>query len=134
MEVRWVEVSLKVDDRQVEVILVALHFRGRPEAVASGVVVTGIFSVCHKDASMLFDLGSMYSYVSLYFGSYLGMSCNYFFMFLFMCLCLLEIQFVVDRDYPLCFVTINGYDTTIDLLSLDMVDFEVIHGFNWLSP
>lgn len=31
-------------------------------------------------------------------------------------------------------VTVNGYDTIVDLLLLDMVDFEVILGMDLLSP
>ncbi|XP_075082100.1 uncharacterized protein LOC107791632 [Nicotiana tabacum] len=31
-------------------------------------------------------------------------------------------------------VTINGFDTIVDLLLLDMVDFDVILGMDWLSP
>lgn len=37
---------------------------GRTNAIASDDVITCIFSVCHKDASVLFDFSSTYSYVS----------------------------------------------------------------------
>ncbi|XP_015081327.1 uncharacterized protein LOC107024922 [Solanum pennellii] len=42
-------------------------FRGRPEAEASDAVITGIIPVCHRPATVLFDPGSNYSYVSTYF-------------------------------------------------------------------
>ena len=45
----------------------------RPEAESSDVVITGTILVCDRDASMLFDPGSTYSYVSSYFAPYLGM-------------------------------------------------------------
>lgn len=36
---------------------------------------------------------------------------------------------IIDRVYPSCLVTINGYDTIVDLL-LDMMDFEVNFGMD----
>lgn len=41
---------------------------------------------------------------------------------------------VVDRIYQSCVVTFYGYETREDLLLLDMNDFEVILGMDWLSP
>lgn len=46
----------------------------RTEVVASDSVITGIVLVCHRDASVLFDPGSTYSYVSSYFVPHLGVS------------------------------------------------------------
>ena len=40
---------------------------------------------------------------------------------------------VVDRVYQLCTVTLMGYDTHADLKVLDMIDFDVILGMDWLS-
>ena len=40
---------------------------------------------------------------------------------------------VVDRVYRLCTVTLMGYDTHADLKVLDMIDFDVILGMDWLS-
>ena len=31
-------------------------------------------------------------------------------------------------------MTIQGYDTRADLIMLDMIDFDVILGMDWLSP
>ncbi|XP_070006021.1 uncharacterized protein [Nicotiana sylvestris] len=41
---------------------------------------------------------------------------------------------VVDRVYRSCLVTIRGFETREDLLLLDMVDFDIILGMDWLSP
>ncbi|XP_070040040.1 uncharacterized protein [Nicotiana tomentosiformis] len=41
---------------------------------------------------------------------------------------------VVDRVYRSCIVTLYGYETRADLLLLDMTDFEVILGMDWLFP
>ncbi|XP_070050632.1 uncharacterized protein [Nicotiana tomentosiformis] len=49
-------------------------FLGRTEAIASDVVITVMVPICHRDASILFDPGSNYSYVSSYFAPYLDIS------------------------------------------------------------
>lgn len=41
---------------------------------------------------------------------------------------------VVDQVLRSCLVTIQGYDTRADLIMLDMIDFDVILGMDWLSP
>ncbi|XP_070020573.1 uncharacterized protein [Nicotiana sylvestris] len=41
---------------------------------------------------------------------------------------------VVNRVYRLCMVIIGGLETHVDLILLDMVDFDVILGMDWLSP
>ncbi|XP_070055260.1 uncharacterized protein [Nicotiana tomentosiformis] len=41
---------------------------------------------------------------------------------------------VVDRVYRSCIVTLCGYKTRADILLLDMTNFEVILGMDWLSP
>ena len=40
---------------------------------------------------------------------------------------------VVDQVYRLCTVTLMGYDTHADLKVLEMIDFDVILGMDWLS-
>ncbi|XP_070026259.1 uncharacterized protein [Nicotiana sylvestris] len=41
---------------------------------------------------------------------------------------------IVDCVYRSCVVTIGSLETSIDLLLLDMVDFDVILGMDWLLP
>ncbi|XP_070013593.1 uncharacterized protein [Nicotiana sylvestris] len=41
---------------------------------------------------------------------------------------------VVDWIYRSCVVIFYGFKTRVDLLLLDMIDFEVILGMDWLSP
>ena len=41
---------------------------------------------------------------------------------------------IVDRVYRSYVVTIGSLETSVDLLLLDMVDFDVILGMDWLSP
>ncbi|XP_070019421.1 uncharacterized protein [Nicotiana sylvestris] len=42
--------------------------------------------------------------------------------------------FVVDPIYRSCMFTIGSLEASIDLLLLDMVDFDVTLGINWLLP
>lgn len=41
---------------------------------------------------------------------------------------------VVDQVLRSYLVSIKGYDTRDDFIVLDMVDFDVIFGMDWLSP
>lgn len=41
---------------------------------------------------------------------------------------------VVDRIYTSYMVIVQKYDTWVDLIVLDMVDFNIILGIAWLSP
>ncbi|XP_070042575.1 uncharacterized protein [Nicotiana tomentosiformis] len=49
-------------------------FSARPDIVASDTVITCIISVCRRDAWVLFDPGSTYSYVSSLFAHFLGVT------------------------------------------------------------
>ncbi|XP_069150379.1 uncharacterized protein [Solanum lycopersicum] len=98
---------------------------GRPEAEASDAVITGIIPVCHRSATVLFDPGSTYSYVSTYFAPSLDILCES----LDLPICVstpVGDSVVVDRVYCLCTVTLMGCDTHADLKVLDMIDFDVI--------
>ncbi|XP_070039739.1 uncharacterized protein [Nicotiana tomentosiformis] len=93
----------------------------------------GIVSVFHRDALVLFDPGSTYSYVSSYFASYLVVSRDSLSAPMYVST-LVGDSFSVDRVYRLCEVTIGSLETSVDLLLLDMVDFDVILGMDWLPP
>ncbi|XP_070049823.1 uncharacterized protein [Nicotiana tomentosiformis] len=108
-------------------------FPTRPDVVASDAVITCIVSVCHREASILFDPGSTYSYVSSYFAHYLDMPCE----FLVSPVCVstpVGDIITVDHMYRSCVVTIGELETRVDFLLLGMVDFDVILGMDWLSP
>ncbi|XP_070014958.1 uncharacterized protein [Nicotiana sylvestris] len=105
----------------------------RPDAIASDTVVTCIVSVCHKDAFVLFDLGSTYSYVSSYFARYLDMPRESLVSFFYVST-LVGDTIIVDRVYQSCVVAIGGLEISVDLLLLSKVDFDVILGMDWLSP
>ena len=41
---------------------------------------------------------------------------------------------IVEKVYRSCLVTFVGRNTYVDLIILEMVDFDVIVGMTWLSP
>lgn len=104
----------------------------RQDAQASNAVVTGTLSVCSQDAHVLFDPGATYSFVSLYFAPRLGKSSSF-----------LDETLVVTTPvgnnvlaksvYYSCDVSIEGKVLPADLVVLNMVDFDVILGMDWLS-
>ncbi|XP_070032769.1 uncharacterized protein [Nicotiana tomentosiformis] len=103
-------------------------FPARPKAESSYALITGIVPVCHRDVSVLFDPGSIYSYVFSYFSTYLVVPRDY----LIASVCVDSVM--VDHVYHSCVVTIGSLETSLNLLHLDMVDFDVILGMDWLSP
>ncbi|XP_070003258.1 uncharacterized protein [Nicotiana sylvestris] len=80
----------------------------RPDALASDSIIRGIISVGGRDASPL----GIPVHVSTPVGD----------------------SVVVDRIYQSCGITFCGFETSADLLLLDMIDFEIILGMDWLSP
>ncbi|XP_070054523.1 uncharacterized protein [Nicotiana tomentosiformis] len=104
----------------------------RPDAVTSDVVITGIIYVCGRDSSILFDPGSTYSYVSSLFSHYLGISHESLGAFVYVSTPVGN-SVIVDWVYRSHVVTFCGYETRVDLLLLDMTNFEVILGMDWLS-
>ena len=108
-------------------------FPGRSEAETSDAFITGNLLVCDCMASILFDPGSTFSYVSSSFATGLDLYCD-----------LLDIPIrvstpvgesvIVEKVYRSCLVTFVGSNTYVDLIILEMVDFDVILGMTWLSP
>ncbi|XP_069151997.1 uncharacterized protein [Solanum lycopersicum] len=102
-------------------------FPGRPEAEASNAVTTCIIPFCHRPATILFDAGSTYSYVSTYFAPSLDILCESLDLSIGVSTPIGD-SVVVDRVYRLCIVTLMGYDTHTDLNVLDIIDFDMILG------
>ncbi|XP_070032617.1 uncharacterized protein [Nicotiana tomentosiformis] len=81
----------------------------RQNAEASNKVITCILSVCGRPAYVLNDPGSTFSYVSTYFS--------------------IEFEKAPEQlKYPF-----EDRETLADLNLLDMVDFDIIDGMEWLS-
>ena len=82
---------------------------------------------------MLFDSISTFSYVSAYFSLDFGSSIKPLATSIRVST-LVEDSLVVDLEHQSCVVTFVGHDTWVDLIVLDMVDFDVILGMDWVSP
>ncbi|XP_070028720.1 uncharacterized protein [Nicotiana sylvestris] len=108
-------------------------FSARPDALASDAIITCIISVSGRYASVLFDPGSTYSYVSSMFSRFLAISPEPLGTSIHVSTPVGDSVFV-DRIYRSCVVTFYVFETREDLLLLDMIDFEVILGMDWLSP
>ncbi|XP_070014130.1 uncharacterized protein [Nicotiana sylvestris] len=108
-------------------------FPAIPEAKSFDAVIIGSVMVFHRDASVLFDPSSTYSYVLSYFNSYLDMSCDSLSTPIYVSMPIGD-SIMVDQVYHACFVTIRSCETRVDLLFLNMMDFDVILGMDWLSP
>ncbi|XP_070026438.1 uncharacterized protein [Nicotiana sylvestris] len=108
-------------------------FLARPDVVASDAVIACTNSVCGKDASVLFDPGSTYLYMSSLFAHFLDIPRESLGTFVYVSTPV-DDSLVVDQIYRSYVVTFYGYETRADLLLLDIIDFEVILGMDWLSP
>lgn len=112
------------------------HFYAAPARAtteASDDVITSTLLLCHQPATVLFDPGSTFSYVSVYFAPRLGMRSESLAEPIHVSTPVGE-SLVVDQVLRSCLVTIQGYDTRVDLILLDMVNFDLILGMDWLSP
>ncbi|XP_070052770.1 uncharacterized protein [Nicotiana tomentosiformis] len=108
-------------------------FSAIQDTVASDVVITSIISICGRDASVSFDPGSTYLYVSSLFAHFLDVPHES--LGTLVCVSTrVGDSVVVYRIYLSCVVTFCGYETRADFLLLDMTNFEVILGMDWLSP
>ncbi|XP_070020416.1 uncharacterized protein [Nicotiana sylvestris] len=105
----------------------------RTEAIASNSIITYIVLVCRRDASILFDSGSIYSYVSSYFAPHLGVSHDSLSSYVYISTPV-EDSIIVDRVYQSCVFALSGFEARAILLLLSMVDFDVTLGMDWLSP
>ncbi|XP_070018135.1 uncharacterized protein [Nicotiana sylvestris] len=104
----------------------------RQDAEASNVVVTCILSVCSFDALALIDPGSTHSYMSTYFALRFSRHPK-----------LLNDPFLVSTPvgesllaeyvYRACLIRVEGRDTLDDLIVLDMINFDMLMGMDWLS-
>ncbi|XP_070029363.1 uncharacterized protein [Nicotiana sylvestris] len=93
----------------------------------------GTILVCSRDALVLFYLGSIYSYVSSYFASYLVVPRDSLSAPIYVSTLVVD-SIMVDRVYRSCMVVTRDLETRVNILLLDMVDFDVILEMDWLSP
>ncbi|XP_070042840.1 uncharacterized protein [Nicotiana tomentosiformis] len=107
-------------------------FRARPEAESSDSIITVIVPVFHRDASVLFGLGSTYPYMSCYFSLYLIMPSDCLSAPVYVSTPVGD-SIIVDRVYYSCVISIEILETSVYILLLDIVDFDIILGMDWLQ-
>ena len=88
-------------------------FPGRSEAEASDAVITGNLLVCDCMASVLFDPGSTFSYVSSSFANGLNLHCELLDMPIRVSTPVGE-SVIVEKVYRSCLVTFVGRNTYVD--------------------
>ena len=84
-------------------------------------------------SSVLFDPDSTFSYVSSAFAKGLNLHCELLDMPIRVSTLVGE-SVIVEKVYRSCLVTFVGSNIYVDLVILEMVDFDVILGMTWLSP
>jgi hypothetical protein len=104
----------------------------RQDAQASNAVVTGILSICSQDAHVLFDPGATHSFVSLWFAPRLGKNSSSLDETLVVTTPAGDKLFA-ESVYRSCDVSVAGHILFADLVVMNMVDFDVILGMDWLS-
>lgn len=82
---------------------------------------------------ILFDSGSTYSQVSVRFALGLHLIYDILDSHVYRSTPIGD-SVVVTHVYHVCSVLFKGSRTWIDLISLDMLDFDIILGMTWLSP
>ena len=107
-------------------------FPGRSEAETSDAFITSNLLVCDCMASVLFDPGSIFSYVSSSFATGLDLHCDLLDMPIRVSTPVGD-SVVVEKVYRSCLVTFVGINTHVDLIILEMVDFDVFLSMTWLS-
>ncbi|RVX02251.1 hypothetical protein CK203_028319 [Vitis vinifera] len=102
------------------------------DAQATFDVVTGTLRIHTLFARALIDPGSTYSFVSVSFAGLLGLSIDNMNFDLFVANPLGD-SVVVNKIISDCYVTIGYREMTVDLVLLDLQDFDVILGMDWLA-
>ena len=103
----------------------------RQDQEASANVITGILSVCSRAMYALIDPGSTLSYISSLIACTIGMPSES----TEPCEVLTPVgeSIVVNKIYRNCPVKVSGLSTQADLRELDMTDFDIIMGMDWLA-
>ncbi|KAJ0588955.1 putative nucleotidyltransferase, Ribonuclease H [Helianthus annuus] len=105
---------------------------GAREARQDPNVVTGMFPINQRVASVLFDTGADYSFVSLEFKKMIGLTASK-----------LDIPYsielangkLVEANEVVrgCVIELGGDEFTLDLLQVELGSFDVVVGMDWLS-
>ena len=101
------------------------------DAQASNAIVAGTLSVCSVEARVLFDPGASHSFVSPIFASRIIWQPSRLLIPLSVFTPLSD-ELETDVFFPSCPVLVEGRELLADLVLLDVIDFDVILGMDWL--
>lgn len=93
-------------------------------------MVTSTLSLCSDDAFALIDIESTYSYVPPYFALCLDRDIAYLDIPIKVLTPVRE-YVRVDKVYHDCLISVQRVGTAIDLMILEMVEFDIIMGIYW---
>ena len=102
------------------------------DAQASNAIVTGILSVCSHGARVLFDPGSTHSYVSSFFASRFGKDPVLLDRPFYVATPVGE-SLIVKYVHKSCEISVADRKTVANLIVLDLLEFDVILGMDWLA-
>ncbi|KAF3651788.1 putative protein fluG-like [Capsicum annuum] len=101
------------------------------ESETSPNVVTGMLQIFSRDVYVLLNLGSTLSYMTPYMAVGFGFEPDVIVEPFFISTSVGD-SVVARRVYRNCVVSIFSWNTEVDLMELDMVDFDAILGMDWL--
>ena len=101
------------------------------DAQASNVVVASTLSMCSVEARVLFHPGASYSFVSPIFTSRIVWQPSRLLIPLSVSTPLSD-ELETDVFFSSCPVIVEGRELLADLVLLDVIDFDVILGMDWL--
>ena len=104
----------------------------RQDAQASNAVVTGILPIDSQNARVLFDSGATHSFISSFSATMLGRDPSPLSEFLIVATPMGH-SLLANSVYKSCEILLEGKSFKADLIELDMVDFDVILGMDWLA-
>ena len=94
-------------------------------------VVAGTLPIDSVHARVLFDPGATHSFASPFFASRLGKKLEYLDPSLSVSTPVGSV--IVDRVIRSCLVLVGEFEYPIDLILLNLLEFDVILGMDWLS-
>ncbi|XP_074337243.1 uncharacterized protein LOC141674436 [Apium graveolens] len=101
------------------------------EAVNSG-TISGTLLVGRRDAYVLFDIGSTHSIVSLSFVHHLGVAPSLLYPHMSISTSMRN-SVIISDAYQECLIVVGNRNYKVNLLPMEMHDFDIILGMDWLS-
>ena len=95
-------------------------------------VMTGIIQVFDRDAYVLIDPGAAHSFISAKFIAQVNIEIQLIDCSMVVSLPIRD-SLIANKVYMVCRVIIEGHEFRANLVLLDIQDFDVILGMEWLS-